>query len=351
MPIKICNLFTISSSWDEMRNCFIFFIFLLVASCSPKKAKTNAKLEFITGFSSLLGNLSAGGALVHGLNQETGEAFTIFPNNNGEEISISNSTWSFHAFIWSGPNKLEGTLRCGKTVTELNGGEVTINLTVNEASCNDSSLLDTTALSAGQPFPVRFANCDTLGSITSGADDCSSNLGSFGSYQVTLLSAGAGESLYSPLTSSCVDESGLLSGLTNSTIKIPFASFKKGLFNLEVTAFSNAGCTGTSTLFSSNQGLQNLSQNAKSFYDASFSTVYLRTSTFNPTAGALPYLGPIIKRSFTSSSYKTTINIEAREKNKEIGSSTSYKLKLTGKSYPEKAQQKVSTNYKLILGN
>ena len=334
-----------------MRIILLFLMLLLVTSCGPKKAKTKAKLDLVSSFSSVVGALSAGGALVHGLNLDTNETFTIFPNENGEEISISSNRWSFQAFIWTGPNKLEGTLRCGKTIAELVGSDVTINLSVSQAGCDDISLIETTATTTGQPFPIRFAHCNDLSPITSGSNNCNSNLGSFGSYKISLLPTGVGEGLYSPLTTSCVDEAGLASGLTNSVIKVPFFAFVQDLFNLEVTSFSNSSCSGTITRFNSSQGLQNLSPNAKSFFDGTFSTLYLSKIAAGSTAGALTYLAPLSRAALSSGSYKTTIKVQAKIKNKEMGTSTNYKFKLSGETYPEKTQQKVSPNYKFILGN
>lgn len=329
----------------------VFLLLLLVVSGCSNKAKTKAKLDFVSSFSNVLGPLSAGGALVHGVNLETGETLTIFPSENGEEVSMSSNLWSFQALVWNGPNKMEGTLRCGKTTADLDGVDVTITLNVDQSGCNDISLLDTAATTAGQPLPTRFANCDDLGPISSAADNCTSNLGTFNSYQISLLPTGVGEGLYSPLTSACIDESGLLNGLTISTLRIPFATFIQNLSNLEVIAYANAGCTGAPTLFRSFQGLQNLSPNAKSFFDGTYTTIYLSRNATGTTIGSLPYLAPLTRAEFISANYKTTIKIQAKIKNKSVGASSNYKLRLSGETYPEKIQQKISTNYKLILGN
>jgi hypothetical protein len=60
---------------------------LLLVSCGPKSAKTQASLQFVSSFSNIAGALSAGGAVVHGVNEDTGETFTIFPQAMGNKSS------------------------------------------------------------------------------------------------------------------------------------------------------------------------------------------------------------------------------------------------------------------------
>lgn len=198
---------------------------------------------------------------------------------------------------------------------------------------------------------MRFGNCTDISSIASGTNNCTDNIGLFSSYKITLNAQGVGAGLYPPLESACLNDAGTLSGLTPSNFKIPLFTSAQDFLSLEVKAYESINCGGGLTLFNSGQSLAGLGPNAKIFNDVTFTTLYLRKVVPNITAGALPYAAPLAVANGTSANYKATMKVQFLSKNKTLTDSANYKAKTLSDPYPTKAQQKISTDYKLILGN
>jgi hypothetical protein len=116
-----------------------------VSSCSQSEKKTDAnfklKLSKIVNFSTGFGS---GGAIITG-KSNLGHSFLKVITTQELNIELANASWTITALMWdtsSGMTPLNGDVVCGVSNANFTGGDVTINLTLNNANCNQPIFSD-----------------------------------------------------------------------------------------------------------------------------------------------------------------------------------------------------------------
>lgn len=133
---------------------------LFPTGCSGKGGQTAASFDVRLGGLTSIANVAGGGAMLYG-NGPAGSFGKRIDNRGGETVSldIPNGTWNFTIIAWdgdhdantsTGPVPLTGLVRCGfSRGNALNGGDVTISLTLSNADCGDSVFSPEVVVNAG----------------------------------------------------------------------------------------------------------------------------------------------------------------------------------------------------------
>lgn len=129
---------------------FTLLLSTLLTGCSGKSGESKASFDIkLAGLTSIQ-QFSGGGALLFGSSLETGNHFSRRIDNVGGEtlaMDLPNGLWNFSIIMWDGDHDrdgifsdalipLTGKVRCGGVEgVLLNGSEVTVSLSANNANC------------------------------------------------------------------------------------------------------------------------------------------------------------------------------------------------------------------------
>ncbi len=139
----------------------ILLISALLSSCSGKKAKTKANLNFILG--AIGGDFTVfnGGAMLWGKRGGDKFAYNLSGHNSSLQLELNRGVWDFYVVGWEGNGAydLTGDIKCGLVQgIDLQGEEAAINLTINNANCADVQFTPSSYdyIGTGYTEPVDF---------------------------------------------------------------------------------------------------------------------------------------------------------------------------------------------------
>lgn len=244
-----------------------FFLFLglipILVSCGGKSpAKTNFQFEIANQ------NLSVsvtGGIVIFG-KSSNGDKFSRVANDTGSiQEELSQGTWTFGIVAWSGTTPFTGTINCGTQTVSISGASATVNITLSNASCFQSTV--TSEVGTGTIPNKAFAAvtpsfCEndvsgytgTLCSYTP-SSPAANQKGFVGSYRFSIegsrqvsgaVSTIAGEALISPCYNAETNNDVAPPNANVSTLNIPFFYSSLG-FPLKLQAFLGPAC-GTANI-------------------------------------------------------------------------------------------------------
>ena len=219
----------------------LFILSLIFVSCSGKK-REQTKVVYTA---SLIGGVSFSGSLAIWGSNDHGDnlAIPFGTTSTADTINIPNGNWTFFAIGWEGANNLEGSTKCGQSSATLNGGESTINLTLNAVNCSSSNFSNPSHLSGNQFLPLKIIGCFNPGALASASTCSNSNKADISSVKVKIESNTLDPSkTYSSIHSECFDEDSATSGVHNTPLTLPKAPGLNFPFTFVVEAYSDTGC-------------------------------------------------------------------------------------------------------------
>lgn len=225
-----------------MRFLSLALLFMAIVSCSGKKS-SNASFQLVmTGQ-----NLSvAGGLVVYGKNLSNSDSFIHTMASTGQmKLDLSHGTWFMAAVGWEGAG-LTGTTSCAFTTSaEVKGSKVTIDLSLSESNCFNSSF----TTDVGHGTPLRFAKnsfyfCNSILSTLPVGANCSNDptqtinhKGYIGSFKV-MIKTTSGD-----LSSDCYSPSGINLDITGNTNNLNLAGFTgHAALPYEVVTYLDESC-------------------------------------------------------------------------------------------------------------
>lgn len=335
-----------------VRKIVIFLVMTAtLVACGGKSSKEETSASFQLFVGAVSDPNLAGGVMVYG-REAAGETFAINVTSDTLQFPIPNGNWNFYAFGWSGPNDLEGTLRCGEASAELNGGDAVVSFTLNSANCNNGNYGSAAYLTGDQVRPLRIVHCTDITGVVNGTSDCNGILSGTESFRIEMATFGA---VPSPsLQAACVDDADAVTGITNTNLKIPTGGFFADFLSVRISTYRNTGCAGgASATYNFSAGLEaNLSSsvlhpdgaNTVLFLDAP-ATIIVPGIALNPSANHV--------KEVTNASYKLkNMGVGVVIKKQDI-TNANYKLKISRKAEVTKPKftESASTNYKIHVGS
>lgn len=190
--------------FNKFNQLLVLLTLFLLASCSGGKKSTKAKLTITTGkLASPSLAAYTGGGMLYGRNLTTGDGFALNLIDVAGPLSIQlvNGDWDFYGILWDGAGdgdgepEFEGDVKCTFSSSSLNGGEVNIGLSFNNANCANPIFSQTTNNNAGTNVFSRglgISSCEDMSGAATAADLCDQTDGNnrdkgfIGSYEVAL---------------------------------------------------------------------------------------------------------------------------------------------------------------------
>ncbi|MEK6626269.1 MAG: hypothetical protein AABY86_14960 [Bdellovibrionota bacterium] len=226
----------------------LLFMFFVMASCS----KSNHENSLVVFKANTLAT-STGGLMMWGVSSTANESLALSFSSETEtkSVSLANGDWQFTGVSWTGPNTMEGSVKCGFTSMSLTGGTIDLSLKMNENNCSDL-LFSTADFLNGLTFaPLKIITCsqDTARADING-NSCDSFLGKAKSFKVVFpefLPGNDGDSS-TGLTSSChnIDDTDSTE-LTNLVVPVGTTSYTvtPGLFAMMIRLYSGINCSSS----------------------------------------------------------------------------------------------------------
>ena len=348
------------------RTCLLVIVlFATLSSCAQRAEKSKAKFKVLMASVSDIYAYFPGGILIYGKESGTGESFSFRPTATNNIIPLTLGVWKFWAVGWTGANNFEGSTRCAVTTSTINSPTAVVDLSLSQSGClTNNDFAPSSYMSATQFKPLQIANCNTLGSVSSGSSNCTGSIGPFLSYRVSLPQFKGFHSnlnFSSALTSACIEDAQLSSGLTSTSLNLPVGS--AALINLLVTrieAFSDSNCTTLSHSFQFSSGIANPADGTTvssefasiSFPSDSTSSLFLKSPAPAPAPDlsniGLTYISNA--QLITSSSYQISATI-GKQIAKQVASSANYNFHFGEGGNEDKKRTLNSSNYRLILNH
>ncbi len=263
---------------------FCLLLSFALVSCSGKGAKKVETSFSITGF--VGGGIYTGGVMVWGIGPNNSlMAVSLIDETDSKTIQITKGSWEFYSVGWFGGSPLDGTMKCGSTITVVEGEQAAISLNMSDANCNDDALSPASHMSGNEFLPLKLIVCDDISGKTVG-QNCDGNKGDAKSFlfKFNEISNGA---VLDGMSSVCFDQAGT-SSTTTTAYKIPVGDLDLGgPMNFEIEAFSQTGCGGSSSIFEYTDGLANLDIAGVSsvFTSGTYSEVFLEVPLEAPAFG------------------------------------------------------------------
>lgn len=140
----------------------------LAVSCAGKKGKTNSSFKLTLG--GISSAYVSGGLMLYGKMLNGPSRFGKKVDASGTvSLELNNGSWEFFAIAWDGASDMQvaSVLRCGKAAGVFAGGDATVSLNLDNATCNDSifhkdtAKIDTTTFAPNVAFPqANIMTCD-----------------------------------------------------------------------------------------------------------------------------------------------------------------------------------------------
>ncbi|MBK23105.1 MAG: hypothetical protein CME70_03790 [Halobacteriovorax sp.] len=278
------------------------FIFLLGAlllaslnSCGGKREKK--KENSLTVLSAAIGDLNSvlpGGLMIYAHEASKDLAYTYHAYNGHSTLELENGTWTFWAVGWKGGSKMTGPVRCGKTSMNLEGGDGTLALLMNDSRCDDVDFAASIYRASSQFKALRITSCNSLASVTAGTDNCSGVVGPAGSYKIKLPQLDGPDSTASNATSTglevCIADGATGNGNTSTSLLLPTggSSIATSLFTTIIEVHTNSTCTALGDSYTFANGIASAVTNqsasdVKIFSDTTEVSLYLKPSSVSVT--------------------------------------------------------------------
>lgn len=224
----------------------ILFIFMLLFGACSQGPKTQAKFAVTLG--ALTGSVAQpGGLMIYGHDATKSKIFAQALTTASQSMQLDNGEWTFYAIGWAGPQQMAGQVRCAQASASLTGEDVSVNLTLTTATCNNSAFTASGYFaSTSQVQNLSFVTCSDLVGVTAGGD-CASTQGGHGSVQVSLVNytGSAASTAYgsAEFISSC--QALTAGGVTTATsLNLPVGGSAFSLAT-KIKAFASIDCSGT----------------------------------------------------------------------------------------------------------
>lgn len=151
----------------KQTSILLLLTLLILSGCSKAPGKTEAKFKIGLAAISGISSYSAGGAMLWG-KADNGESFgSVISTSVPFEMVLGNGSWTFWAVSWQGngtSKNLVGMVRCAKTVANLSGTDVQVNINLTNATCAIPDFSPTVNVSSGiYNFPkISMYECNQL---------------------------------------------------------------------------------------------------------------------------------------------------------------------------------------------
>lgn len=230
----------------------VFFFILFPWGCGKEilTEKTHLRFNFGTDEDKSIQIAQDGGIMVFGVEPGRRLFFsTKIPQSF--PLFLDNGLWKIYAVGWTGPNIMEGTVRCGEVRAELSGGNQEISLTLDQNTCANGRFAAASLISGNQFLPLEIKTCMNTLPIVAGANNCDgTNLGVGRSFRVSYPRYIGGPINAPPppqgeLVSACIPMAVSSTFNTTTALKLPFGAPTPDLFfPLNVTAYWSIDCSG-----------------------------------------------------------------------------------------------------------
>ncbi len=224
------------------------------------------------------------------IDKDRAQQRSIIIDDSTYEMKLNYGNWDFVVLAWSGEDKINGNLKCGKVSQKLESEEVSIDIQVSTSGCNQDYFSPSALRNGLGTLPINFYNCSDISNISYPGQNCDDSLrGRAGHYRLripefntiptTLLSSLSFKNV-SSLISSCFSAGPAPASLTSTDLKVPYGS---GMFRFPVVveSFYDSSCTIPQAEYIFPQGLvqNSLKPNQTTFQGNSASgDIYLATS-------------------------------------------------------------------------
>lgn len=163
-------------------------------------------------------------------------------------LELLNGGWKFLAIGWEGPNKLQGTARCGIVEKNLIGGATQVEFLLTPFQCTAPEFSASGEARNGDQFAaLRVVSCSHLGTVDGATSYCNyplDTIGSGRSFQVIMMEYGGGRGIVPGLTSLCFNNPNYqnTSQLDFTGINIPLGGAHSELFVTKIISFGESDC-------------------------------------------------------------------------------------------------------------
>lgn len=184
--------------------------------------------------------------MVWGLGPSGEKLAATFPDDNiVKNISLTKGEWSFYAVGWYSGSVLESSVKCGVSLTTLEGQESNVSITMNDANCADQ-FFSPAAYRTGNAFnPLKFIICDdTTGKLQGQNCDGGATKGSASSFKIRFNEISPDGSLNESMSSGCLNETSSALSSTSTIFSIPVGSLDHSLFDFSIETYSQENCLG-----------------------------------------------------------------------------------------------------------
>ncbi len=282
-----------------LKSSIFFILALAISGCGGKKETTNMTLVLGGVINSIVGQ--DGGTMIYGRQLSGGnQSFAIkLPFN--QDLELPNGQWNFSAVSWDGDGsgyQLEGTTRCGVTVSELLGGEQSVNLVLSTGGCASQFFGDDQSKeSTFEPKKFEPVSCAKVDSKDKRIDktECPNSVAQ--SFKVELIQKGLGGQYFPGITSRCIAETTVVTAELDhgANLRIPmFLPTGSDNAIIKLTAYEDTVCTQSPQVTTITQPLAGAGSRPIDLdSDGVFNKMYFYNSPCEGFAGtqATPFVG------------------------------------------------------------
>ncbi|HAZ12633.1 MAG: hypothetical protein A2X86_11455 [Bdellovibrionales bacterium GWA2_49_15] len=229
-----------------MKSALTFlFIFFMITACSKSTHESSLVVIKADTLST-----SSGGLMMWGVSRNANEsvALSFTSETETKSVILANGDWQFSGVSWSGPNAMEGNLKCGFISKTLSGGVINFTLAMNADNCDDLLFSTSTFLNGLTFAPLKVLTCnENTARADINGNSCDSYLGKAKSFKVVFpeFLPGLERNSGTGLTSSCHNINDTDSSeLTNLFVPVGTTSFNvyPGLFATMIRLYSGINC-------------------------------------------------------------------------------------------------------------
>lgn len=231
-----------------LKSSILCIFALVISGCGGKKETTNMTLVLGGVINSIAGQ--DGGTMIYGRQLSGGnQSFAIkLPFN--QDLELPNGQWNFSAISWDGDGsgyQLEGTTRCGVNVSELLGGEQSVNLVLSTGGCAAQFFGDDQSKESNfEPKKLQPVSCAKTDSKDKriNKSDCPNSVAQ--SFKIELVQKGLGGQYLPGLSSRCIAETTSASAEMDHGANLRIPMFLPTGFDnaiMKLTAYEDFSCT------------------------------------------------------------------------------------------------------------
>jgi hypothetical protein len=225
-----------------LRPSLILALLILLCACGQKKQATETKFV-ISGVEASSTDTVNGSLMVSAFNPATRQFLRVKMGASAQSLTLPNGSWFFSGVYWDDTNTEGAQVHCALAQAELNGQEVSIDLSLTVNTCKQAVFTQPAFLDAGELQAIQVNQCDSFGALSA---NCATTPGVVASFKIVFLPYALSTlerpsfDLSGSISSNCIDTA--LSGVVSSATLIPSGSTNVPI-PFVIQTFSSAGCS------------------------------------------------------------------------------------------------------------